>query len=84
MNDDKPANVKRNYVVLECATKESDVEMNLRYVTWLELGTFEASSESAAKRQAIIKSGQRKYGALVAVARWNPTTPTARQRPCSR
>ena len=64
---------KRSYVVLEQEVAAPDKQGRR---TWRERGSFEASSESGAKRQAITKSGKREYGALVAVARWNPTVPT--------
>ena len=64
---------KREYVVLE-ERGEANV--------WEALGTYSASSVSAAKRLAIIAaskvSGDKTFGRLIAVpaGHWHPTTPT--------
>ena len=70
---DKPKTTgKRVYVVLERYKVETDDD-------WHFVGRQYASSESAAKRQAIQGIGaEREYGELVAVPEryWKPTTPT--------
>jgi hypothetical protein len=66
----------REYVVLEGASVDGPVA-NLNPPNWAELGTFTATSETAAKRQAITKAGQRIYGPIVAIPSrsWRPSTP---------
>jgi len=74
---------KRDYVVLEQigATAEplGNPGAKKLLTSWDERGTFTATSESAAKKQAITTahSDLLEFGALVAIPSrsWNPTTP---------